>query len=67
MILPQNPWREGNGASHRLYLDTSSPKGSCRATLQAQSLRRFVLANCDFDVYGRKHCCLLETMWCFRV
>ena len=22
MILPQNQWREENGASHRLYLDT---------------------------------------------
>src|SRR5271156_3370621 len=24
MILPENQWREGNGASHRLYLDTRS-------------------------------------------
>ena len=27
MILPENQWREGNGASHRLYLDTPPLKG----------------------------------------
>jgi hypothetical protein len=27
MILPENQWPEGNGASHRLYLDTPPLKG----------------------------------------
>jgi hypothetical protein len=27
MILPQNPWRESNRASHGLYLDTPPLKG----------------------------------------
>jgi hypothetical protein len=27
MIIPQKQWREENGASHRLYLDTPPLKG----------------------------------------
>ena len=29
MIIPQKQWREENGASHRLYLDTPPLRGSC--------------------------------------
>ena len=36
MILPQNQWREENGASHRLYLDTPPLKGRCKALQSAK-------------------------------
>jgi hypothetical protein len=32
MILPLNPWREENHASHGLYLDTPPLKGNCTGT-----------------------------------
>ena len=35
MIIPQKQWREGNGASHGLYLDTPPLKGRRMATLVA--------------------------------
>ena len=35
MIIPQKQWREENGASHRLYLDTPPLIGRRMATLVA--------------------------------
>ena len=52
MILPQNQWREGNGASHRLYLDTppligwrSLPIGSDCYRERNQWIEELAIAN----------------------
>ena len=47
MILPQNQWREGNGASHRLYLDTPPLIGWRSQPLGSDCYARIVFSEID--------------------